>query len=154
GVPLRACPGRRIPDARVDGRTPARYHPRPMTTLPSHATPPAGLVSIRDPGERPHAKADWRERLALLRAEVRRMERVIVAYSGGVDSSVLLGVAHQELGARALGVIGVSDSYAAHELELARAQAARLGARIETVPTGELSDESFASNPVDRCYHC
>jgi len=63
-------------------------------------------------------------------------------------------VAREQLGERALGVIGVSDSYAAHELELALAQAARIGARVETVATGELADENFASNPVDRCYHC
>src|SRR5499427_6186943 len=124
-----------------------------MATLPSPAAP-ADLVAIRDPDARPHAHADWSERLGLLRAELRRMERVVVAYSGGVDSSVLLAVAHEQLGARALGVIGVSDSYAAHELELALAQASRIGARVETVATGELSDDNFASNPIDRCYHC
>jgi len=112
------------------------------------------LVAIRDPGARPHAGADWRERLALLRAEIARCGRVVVAYSGGVDSSVLLAVANEQLGERALGVIGVSDSYAARELELALAQAARIGARVETVTTGELADERFAANPLDRCYHC
>ena len=112
------------------------------------------LIAIRDPAERPHADAGWRARLDLLRAELERLERVVVAYSGGVDSSVLLAVAHEQLGERALGVIGVSDSYAAHELELALAQAARIGARVETVATGELADPDFASNPVDRCYHC
>ena len=119
--------------------------------------PPAispDLVAIRDPLARPHADLGWRARLDLLRSELRRMERVVVAYSGGVDSSVLLAVAHEQLGERALGVIGVSDSYAAHELELALAQAARIGARVETVATGELSDDNFASNPIDRCYHC
>src|SRR5580765_1587287 len=119
--------------------------------------PPAispDLVAIRDPLARPHAELPWRARLDLLRAELRRMERVVVAYSGGVDSSVLLAVAHEQLGERALGVIGVSDSYAANELELALAQAARIGARVETVATGELSDDNFASNPIDRCYHC
>src|SRR5437762_9937332 len=112
------------------------------------------LLAIRDPDDRPFPRAGWRERLALLRAWLGAQERVVVAYSGGVDSSLLLAVAHGELGGRALGVIGVSDSYAAHELELALAQAARIGARVETVTTGELSDPDFAANPVDRCYHC
>jgi uncharacterized protein len=71
-----------------------------------------------------------------------------------VDSSLLLAVAHERLGGCALGVIGVSDSYAAHELDLALAQAARIGARVETVTTGELADPVFASNPLERCYHC
>ena len=113
-----------------------------------------GLLAIRDPAHRPHAHADWRERLELLRADLERSARVVVAYSGGVDSSLLLAVAHERLGDRALGVIGVSDSYATHELDLALAQAARIGARVETVTTGELADPVFASNPLERCYHC
>ena len=112
------------------------------------------LLAIRDPGERPHAGASARERLDLLRAHVAVMGRVVVAYSGGVDSSVLLAVAHEQLGERALGVIGVSDSYASRELELALAQAARIGARVETARTGELADPAFAANDTDRCYHC
>ena len=116
--------------------------------------PEPALLAIRDPDDRPFPRADWRERLARLRAWLGARERVVVAYSGGVDSSLLLAVAREELGARALGVIGVSESYAAHELELALAQAARIGARVETVTTGELSDPQFAANPVDRCYHC
>ncbi len=113
-----------------------------------------GLVAIRDPGERPHAGAGAAERLALLRAHLAALGRVVVAYSGGVDSSVLLAVAHEQLGASALGVIGVSDSYASRELELALAQAAHIGARVETVRTGELADPEFAANDTDRCYHC
>jgi uncharacterized protein len=112
------------------------------------------LLAIRDPDALPLAGHDWRERLQRLRAGIASLGRVVVAYSGGVDSSLLLALAHAELGERALGVIGVSDSYAAHELELALAQARALGARVETVTTGELSDPAFASNPDDRCYHC
>jgi uncharacterized protein len=112
------------------------------------------LLAIRDPAQRPNAGASALARLDLLRAWITAHDRVLVAYSGGVDSSVLLAVAHEQLGARALGVIGVSDSYATRELELALAQAGRIGARIETVRTGELADPAFAANATDRCYHC
>jgi uncharacterized protein len=78
----------------------------------------------------------------------------VVAYSGGVDSSLLLRVACEVLGERALGVIGRSDSYAERELGLALDQAARFGARVEIVTTGELADPAFRSNPANRCYHC
>ena len=112
------------------------------------------LISIRDPRSRPHAELDWRGRLERLEAWLRPLGRVVVAYSGGVDSSVLFRVAHQALGAGALGVIGRSDSYAERELGLALEQAAAFGGRVEIVTTGELSDPTFSSNPVDRCYHC
>jgi uncharacterized protein len=82
------------------------------------------------------------------------MRAVVVAYSGGVDSSLVLRVAHEALGSRAVGVIGRSDSYAERELRLALDQAASIGARVEIVSTGELSDPRFRSNPADRCYHC
>ena len=112
------------------------------------------LVSIHDPRLDPLADLDWRERLARLRAHVAALGRVVVAYSGGVDSSVVLRVAHEQLGAGALAVIGRSDSYAVRELELALAQAAEFGVSVEVVRTGELADPNFASNPADRCYHC
>ena len=96
----------------------------------------------------------WGEKLARLRERLASLGAVVVAYSGGVDSSVLLRVAHETLGERAFGVIGRSDSYATRELELAREQAARFGARVEVVTTGELADPNFRSNPANRCYHC
>ncbi len=96
----------------------------------------------------------WRERLERLRADLSRYRAVVVAYSGGVDSSLLLRVAHEALGDRARGVIGRSDSYAKRELELALAQAASFGAEVEIVTTGELADPDFRSNPANRCYHC
>ncbi len=114
------------------------------------------LVSIRDPHPRPRplADLDWSARLEALRGDLSQYSRVVVAYSGGVDSSVVLRVAHDVLGARAHAVIGRSDSYAERELHLALAQAAGFGAEVEIVTTGELSDPVFASNPTDRCYHC
>jgi len=96
----------------------------------------------------------WQEKLEKLRALVTGLPAAVVAYSGGVDSSLVLKVASDTLGPRALGVIGRSDSYATRELDLALEQAARLGARVEIVATGELSDPAFRSNPINRCYHC
>jgi len=89
-----------------------------------------------------------------LRAYVRGLGSCIVAYSGGVDSSVVLAVAHAELGARALAVIGRSATYATGELTLALAQAASLGVTPRVVDTAELDDPRFVNNPVDRCYFC
>lgn len=96
----------------------------------------------------------WKRRLELLSGALRALRSAVIAYSGGVDSSLLLRVAHEVMGGRALGVIGRSDSYAARELELALAQAHGFGASVEIVTTGELADPAFRSNPANRCYHC
>ena len=112
------------------------------------------LIQIGQSPARPHPQLDWRARLDLLRAELARLGTVVVAYSGGVDSSLLLRIAHEVLGARARGVIGRSDSYARRELELALEQARDFGAEVEIVTTGELADPAFRSNPITRCYHC
>lgn len=112
------------------------------------------LHHIADPASRPLPGLDWRARLDRLRVHVAALDRVVVAYSGGVDSSVVLRVAHEVLGDAAIGVIGRSDSYALSELEAALAQAADFGVRVDVVTTSELSDPRFASNPADRCYHC
>src|SRR5436190_6165742 len=113
------------------------------------------LVQIGDPnGAAPTVHEPWTARLERLRALLRDLGSAVVAYSGGVDSSVVLRVAHEVLGARALGVIGRSDSYAERELTLALEQAKAFGAQVEVVSTGELSDPQFRSNPANRCYFC
>ena len=111
------------------------------------------LIQIHDPPAGPSGP-DWSERLARLKAWLGAYRRVVVAYSGGVDSSVVLRAARDVLGEGAIGAIGRSDSYPERELALAVAQAGSFGARIEVVTTGELSDPDFRSNPTDRCYHC
>src|SRR5262245_10072252 len=107
------------------------------------------LVQITGPA--PGAEP-WTVRLARLEALLADLGNVIVAYSGGVDSSLLLRVATDVLGDRCLGVIGRSDSYSEDELRLALEQAAEFGARVEVVSTGELADPNFRSNPINRCY--
>jgi uncharacterized protein len=112
------------------------------------------LIQIGVPRRRPPGDLSWQERLERLRGLLDGLGSCVIAYSGGVDSSLLLRVAHEVLGARAVAVIGRSDSYARRELDAALTQAASFGARVEVVPTGELSDPDFAGNPANRCYHC
>jgi uncharacterized protein len=100
------------------------------------------------------AGVPWEVRLARLEALLGDLGNVVVAYSGGVDSSLLLKVATGVLGEKCLGVIGRSDSYSEDELRMALAQAAEFGTRVEVVSTGELADPNFRSNPVNRCYFC
>ena len=77
-----------------------------------------------------------------------------MAYSGGVDSALVLAVATQELGEKALGVIGISPSLDPGDLAQARATARLLGARVRELSTDEFADERYAANPANRCYFC
>lgn len=79
---------------------------------------------------------------------------LVVAYSGGVDSSCLLAEAHRVLGDRVLGVIADSPSLPRQALADALALAGRLGVPVEIVRTTELENPAYASNPVNRCYFC
>ena len=78
----------------------------------------------------------------------------LVAYSGGVDSALVMVVAHQELGDRALACIGVSPSYPTREMRAAIELAEQLGVPYRQIDTEEHLDPSYAANPVDRCYFC
>lgn len=79
---------------------------------------------------------------------------VLVAYSGGVDSALLMAVTHQTLGNKALACIGASPSYPERELALAVANAEQLGATVRVVRTEEHLDPRYIANPANRCYFC
>ena len=86
---------------------------------------------------------------------IARLESVVVAFSGGVDSTLLLKVCLQVLGAdRVLAVTANSPTLPRSELVEAAALARELGARHLVITTEELRDERFATNPPDRCYYC
>ncbi len=79
---------------------------------------------------------------------------VLIAYSGGVDSTFLLKVALDVLPGRVVAVTALSETYPAHELETATRVAASLGAKHIVIETSELEIPEFQGNPPDRCYYC
>lgn len=90
-----------------------------------------------------------------LRHALRELGRVVVAFSGGVDSALLARVAHDTLGAEAVtSVTAVSPSLAAAELDDCRRLAESWGLRWRTVDTDEASRPGYVANGADRCYHC
>jgi len=89
-----------------------------------------------------------------LRSLLREMKLAVLAYSGGVDSSVLLCAATEVLGPNLIAVTAISETYPPAELEPAKRFAASLGVRHRILATEEITRDEFSRNAPDRCYHC
>jgi len=85
---------------------------------------------------------------------IKEMGEIVVAYSGGVDSTFLLKVAKDVLGDKVLGVLATSPTYPSREYKKAVEIASQIGAKIKIIETKETDDIVFKNNPVDRCYYC
>ena len=94
------------------------------------------------------------KKLEALRERISKLESCEVAFSGGVDSTFVLQIARDVLGARVTAVTALSESLPAGELEEAQALARRIGVRHIVLRTYELQDENYLANGANRCYFC
>jgi pyridinium-3,5-biscarboxylic acid mononucleotide sulfurtransferase len=95
------------------------------------------------------------DKINRLRSILLEMQKVVIAYSGGVDSSFLLKVAVDTLGASNVkAVLAISPTYPSREYDRALETAKAIGVQVEIIRTKEVDDPKFVNNPVNRCYFC
>jgi uncharacterized protein len=116
-----------------------------------------GSDAAPDPSDVPDTDADATtpdDKAAAVRKSLAECDGVLIAFSGGVDSSVVAALAHDALGDAAVACTAKSETLPAAELDDARRVADEIGIRHEVVEFSELDDPEFVANDEDRCYHC
>lgn len=100
------------------------------------------------------AEPDAFAKQAKLLSNLRELDSLLVAFSGGADSAYLAWAAHQAIGERALAITAVSASFSAHDREQAQEFVRATGIRHEFIETREFENPSYVANNADRCYFC
>ena len=94
------------------------------------------------------------EKLYTIRRYIKNLDSVCIAYSGGVDSTLVASLAFEQLGSKAIAITGVSPALANTLREEARRQAKWIGVKHLEIKTSELDQSSYSKNPKDRCFAC
>jgi len=114
------------------------------------------MLTAESATERPEKplNSDLAAKYERLEAILREMGQVVLGYSGGVDSTLVMKVAHDVLGENAVAVTGDSEAFPQGEVDAALEVAAKMGVSVTRVRTHELANPNFAVNTPNRCYHC
>jgi len=94
------------------------------------------------------------EKLNTIRRYIKNLESVCIAYSGGVDSTLVTSLAFEQLGSKAIAITGISPALANSLREEARSQAKWIGVKHIEIETSELDQSSYSKNPENRCFAC
>jgi uncharacterized protein len=94
------------------------------------------------------------EKLSRMKSVIRKCGSAVIAFSGGVDSSLVCAVAREVLGGNVVAVTAISPTYPLGEIEVAKKVAERIGIKHIVITTDELKDKNFTKNPIERCYYC
>ena len=95
-----------------------------------------------------------REKLEYLRGIIKEKDSVMIAFSGGIDSSLVAKIAYEVLGKKALAVTLTSDTFSKRELESAKIIAKEIGISHKIIESSELGNDEFVKNPENKCYYC
>jgi len=114
------------------------------------------MLTAESETERPekYLDSELATKYGRLEAILREMGQVVLGYSGGVDSTLVMKVAHDVLGENAVAVTGDSEAFPQGEVDAALEVAAKMGVTVTRVRTHELANPNFAVNTPNRCYHC
>jgi uncharacterized protein len=94
------------------------------------------------------------EKLSRMKSAIGECDSAVIAFSGGVDSSLVCAVAREVLGGNVVAVTAVSPTYPPGEIEVAKKVAKRIGIKHMIITTDEFKDKNFTKNPAERCYYC